>query len=46
MFYENLSNKLEEDGNSIDINKANMSEFDKSEYSEYFDNYNENVPLI
>ena len=46
MFYENLSNKLEEDGNSIDINKANMNEFDKSEYSEYFDNYNENVPLI
>jgi hypothetical protein len=46
MFYENFSNKLEEDGNSIDINKANISEFDKSEYSEYFENYNENVPLI
>ena len=45
MFYENLYNKLEE-GNSIDINKANMTEFDKNENSEYFDNYNEDVPLI
>jgi len=46
MFYENLCNKLE-DGNSIDNNSSSINnDFDKSEYSEYFDNYNENVPII
>ena len=47
MFYENLCNKLEEDINSIDNNRSSIyNDFDKSEYSEYFDNYNENVPII
>ncbi len=46
IFYENLCNKLEEEGNSIDNNKQELNDFDKSEYSEYFDNYNENVPII
>ena len=46
LFYENMCNKMEEDGKSNDNNRINMNEFDKSEYSEYFDNYNENVPLI
>ena len=46
LFYENLCNKLEENKNSIDINKQDMNDFEKSEYSEYFDNYNEDVPFI
>ena len=46
MFYENLCNKLEENGNNINVNNQNVNDFDISEYSEYFDNYNENVPLI
>ena len=46
MFYENLCNKFEEDGNSLDNNKVNVNDFEKNEYSEYFENYNENVPLI
>ena len=46
MFYENLCNKLDENKNSIDINKQNMNDFEKSEYSEYFDNFNEDVPFI
>jgi hypothetical protein len=45
MFYENLCNKLEDEGNNID-NKVNINDFEKNEYSEYFDNYNEKVPLI
>ena len=44
IFYENLCYKLGEDGNSID-NKRN-NDFDICEYSEYFENYNENVPII
>ena len=46
MFYENLCNKLEENGNNINVNNQNVNDFDISEYSEYFDNYNEDVPLI
>ena len=46
MFYENFCNKLEEDGNSLDNNKANVNDFEISEYSEYFENYNESVPFI
>ena len=45
MFYENLCNKLEDNENNID-NKANINDFEKNEYSEYFDNYNKKVPLI
>ena len=45
MFYENLCNKMEDDGNNID-NKVDINDFEKNEYSEYFDNYNEKVPLI
>ena len=47
IFYENLCNKLEEEGNNLDNNnKTNNNDFDKNEYSEYFDNYDENVPII
>ena len=47
IFYENLCNGLEEDGNSIENNKTkNINDFDINEYSEYFENYNENVPVI
>jgi hypothetical protein len=46
LFYENLCNNLEEEGNNINKNKEELNDFDKSEYSEYFDNYNENVPII
>ena len=50
IFYENICNK--ENGNqeyikiSINNNKAKISDFDKNEYSEYFDNFNEEVPII
>ena len=46
MFYENLCNKLEDESKSIDNDKAIVNDFEKNEYSEYFDNYNENVPII
>ena len=46
IFYENLCNKLEDDENTLDNNKTNVNDFEKSEYSQYFDNYNEMVPLI
>ena len=36
---------MEDDGNNID-NKVDINDFEKNEYSEYFDNYNEKVPLI
>ena len=45
MFYENMCDKTSETyGNNN--NMAKLSDFDKSEYSEYFDNFNEDVPII
>ena len=41
MFYENMCNKVIENEGNIDNNMAKISDFDKSEYSEYFDNFNE-----
>ena len=51
LFYENMCYKDNENqGNiknkNINNNKAKISDFDKNEYSEYFDNFNEEVPMI
>ena len=47
LFYENMCDKSNE--NELNLNKNNIakiSDFDKNEYSEYFDNFNEDVPII
>ena len=47
LFYENICNKSNEmEGNLYNNNMAKISDFDKNEYSEYFDNINEDVPII
>ena len=48
LFYENICNKSNEnEGNLYSNNNiAKISDFYKNEYSEYFDNINENVPII
>lgn len=47
LFYENICNKSNEnEGNINNNNIAKLSDFDKNEYSEYFDNFNEDVPII
>ena len=46
MFYENMCNKNNENDGGIKNDIAKFSDFDKNEYSEYFDNFNENVPII
>jgi hypothetical protein len=43
MFYENLCNNI--DGVKSDFDKNIMTDFEKCEYSEYFENYDK-VPLI
>jgi hypothetical protein len=46
-FYENFGNKMkDEEKKSLDINNDNTNDFNSCEYSEYFDNYNEDVPII
>ena len=50
LFYENICNKEHENQGNIKNNncnnKAKISDFDKNEYAEYFDNFNEEVPII
>ena len=48
LFYENICNKSNENEGNFNINNniAKISDFYKNEYSEYFDNINENVPII
>jgi len=47
LFYENICNRSNEnEGGFNNNNIAKMSDFDKNEYSEYFDNFNEDVPII
>ena len=44
IFYENMCDKANETYGSNNL--AKLSDFDKNEYSEYFDNFNEDVPII
>jgi len=46
LFYENMCNKANENEGNVNNNVAKISDFDKNEYSEYFDNFNEDVPII
>ena len=46
LFYENMCNKANENEGNANNNIAKISDFDKNEYSEYFDNFNEDVPII
>ena len=46
LFYENMFNKANENEGNVNNNVAKISDFDKNEYSEYFDNFNEDVPII
>ena len=46
LFYENMCNKANENEKNINNSMAKISDFDKNEYSEYFDNFNECVPII
>ena len=46
LFYENVCNKANENDGNVNNNVAKISDFDKNEYSEYFDNFNEDVPII
>ena len=48
LFYENICNKSNENEGNFNINNniAKISDFYKNEYSEYFDNINEDVPII
>ena len=46
LFYENMCNKANENERNVNNNVAKISDFDKNEYSEYFDNFNEDVPII
>jgi len=46
IFYENMCNKANEIEGNLNNNIAKISDFDKSEYSEYFENFNEDVPII
>ena len=47
LFYENICNRSNENESGFNNNNiAKMSDFDKNEYSEYFDNFNEDVPII
>ena len=51
MFYESMCNKENENrgynkNNNFNNNKTKISDFDKNEYSEFFDNINEEVPII
>ena len=41
-----MCNKNNENDGGIKNDIAKFSDFDKNEYSEYFDNFNENVPII
>ena len=47
IFYEDLCNKIRKDGESLENNQSRINnDFNIDEYSEYFENYNENVPII
>ena len=46
IFYESMCNKNNENNGNSNNNMAKISDFDKNEYSEYFDNFNEDVPII
>ena len=46
MFYENMCNKNNENDGNKNNDISRMTDFDKNEYSEYFDNFNEDVPII
>lgn len=48
LFYENMCSSGNNNELNINNNKnmAQISDFDKNEYSEYFDNFNEEVPII
>jgi hypothetical protein len=46
LFYENMCNKANENEGNVNDNVAKISDFDKNEYSEYFDNINEDVTII
>ena len=49
IFYESFCNKLKDENYSLDNDnniKDNINEFDICEYSEYYENFEENVPII